>query len=313
MKKLLSIITPCYNEEDNIQELYQQIKNIFDELPDYNYEHIFIDNCSNDKTLTILKKIAFQDKKVKVIVNARNFGIIRSGYYGFTQCYGDAVIATVSDLQDPLNMIKEFIARWEEGYKIVIGVKAKSKENPIIFYVRKIFYKIIFRISETEQIKNFTGYGLYDKCFVDQLRKIDDPYPYFRGMVSELGFDRYEIPYTQLKRKHGKTTYNFYSLYDIAMQGFVNHSKVPLRLASFIGFSVAIINIIIALFYFIYKLIDWQNFQVGIAPLVIGIFFFGGVQLFFLGIIGEYVGAIFTQVKKRPLVIEKERINFDEK
>jgi polyisoprenyl-phosphate glycosyltransferase len=311
MKKLISIITPCYNEEDNIEAIYSQIKSVMSELPQYRYEHVFIDNCSKDKTVNKLRRIAEEDKNVKVVLNARNFGAVRSGYYGLLQCQGDAVIGIASDLQDPPAMIKDFIAKWEEGYKIVIGKKNKSKENPIMFAVRKLFYKIMFKISETEQISNFTGYGLYDKKFMDTIRGIDDPYPYFRGMVADLGFERYEIPYTQEKRERGKSSYNFYYLYDIAMQGFVNHSKVPLRLASFIGFFVATMSLFVATGYFIYKLIYWQNFQLGVAPLVIGIFLLGGVQLFFLGVIGEYIGAIFTQVKKRPLVIEKERINFD--
>jgi polyisoprenyl-phosphate glycosyltransferase len=311
MKKLISIFTPCYNEEDNIEAIYSQVKSVMSELPQYIYEHVFIDNCSRDRTVNKLRQIAAEDKNVKVILNARNFGAVRSGYYGLIQCCGDAVIGIAADLQDPPRLIKDFIAKWEEGYKIVIGVKEKSKENPMMFFVRKIFYNIMSHISEAEQIKNFTGYALYDKAFINVIRKIDDPYPYFRGMVSELGFERYEFSYTQPKREHGTSSYNFYSLYDIAMQGFVNHSKVPLRLASFIGFSVAIINILIAFCYFTYKLLYWNNFQVGIAPLVIGIFFFGGIQLFFLGIIGEYIGSIFTQVKKRPLVVEKERINFD--
>jgi glycosyltransferase involved in cell wall biosynthesis len=311
MKKLISIFTPCYNEEDNIETIYSQVKYVMSELPQYRYEHIFIDNRSQDKTVKKLEHLAAEDKNVKVIFNARNFGAVRSGHHGLLQCYGDAVIGIVADLQDPPSLIKDFIAKWEEGYKIVIGIKKESKENLIMFSIRKLFYKIMFKISETEQINDFTGYGLYDKKFIDTIRGIDDPYPYFRGMVADLGFERYEIPYVQAKRERGKSSYTFYSLYDIAMQGFVNHSKVPLRLASFIGFTVAIINIFVALCYFIYKLLYWQYFQLGVAPLVIGIFFFAGIQLFFLGIIGEYIGAIFTQVKKRPLVIEKERINFD--
>jgi len=311
MKKLISIITPCFNEESNVEEIYSQVKSVMNDLPQYRYEHIFIDNCSKDKTADELKNLASKDKSVKVIFNVRNFGVVRSGYYGLIQCYGDAVIAIACDLQDPPGLIKEFIAKWEEGHKIVIGVKGKSKENPFMFFIRQLFYNIIARISESEQIKNFTGFALYDKSFVDIIRKIDDPYPYFRGMVADLGFERYEIPYVQAKRERGKSSYTFYSLYDIAMQGFVNHSKVPLRLASFIGFSVSLMSFLFAAGYFIYKLLYWNSFQLGIAPLVIGIFFFGGVQLFFLGVIGEYIGAIFTQVKKRPLVIEKERINFD--
>lgn len=309
--KTISVVTPCFNEEDNVENVYNQVKEVFKTLPEYNYEHVFIDNASTDRTVDILKKIAKDDKNVKIIVNARNFGPIRSPYYASLQCIGDALIGVVADLQEPPEMIKEFIKKWEEGYKIVIGVKNKSKENKLMFLIRKMFYYIIAKISDTEQIKNFYGFGLYDKQFWDILRKLDEPYPYFRGLVSEIGFQRIEISYTQPRREKGKTKNNFYTLYDNAMLGFVNHSKVPLRLASFIGFTVSLISFLIAFSYLIYKLIFWNSFQLGMAPLVIGIFFLGGVQLFFLGMIGEYIGAIFTQVKKRPLVIEKERINFD--
>lgn len=309
--KLISVVTPCFNEEDNVENVYNQVKEVFKTLPEYNYEHVFIDNASIDRTVDILKKIAKDDKNVKVIVNVRNFGHVRSPYYGGLQCKGDAIIGLVADLQDPPEMIKEFIKKWEEGYKIVLGVKAESKENKLMFLIRRLFYYIMFKISDTEQIKNFTGFGLYDKKFMDILRNLDEPYPYFRGLVGELGFQRIEIPYTQSRREKGKTKNNFYTLYDVAMLGFVNHSKVPLRLASFIGFAVSLISILIALSYLIYKIIFWYSFQLGMAPLVIGIFFLGGVQLFFLGMIGEYIGSIFTQVKKHPLVIEKERINFD--
>jgi glycosyltransferase involved in cell wall biosynthesis len=309
--KLISIMTPCFNEESNVENVYKQVKDVFKALSEYNYEHVFIDNASTDRTVDILKKIAKDDKNVKIIVNVRNFGHVRSPYHGVLQCKGDAVVGLVADLQDPPVMIKDFIKKWEEGYKIVLGIKVKSKENKLMFLIRRIFYSIISKISDTEQIKNFTGFGLYDKEFIDILRNLDEPYPYFRGLVGELGFQRIEIPYTQLRREKGKTNNSFYTLYDIAMLGFVNHSKVPLRLASFIGFAVSLISIFIALGYLIYKLIFWYSFQLGMAPLVIGIFFLGGVQLFFLGMIGEYIGAIFTQVKKRPLVVEKERINFD--
>jgi len=309
--KLISIVTPCFNEEENVENIYQQVKAVFNKISDYKYEHIFIDNYSTDATVNILKKIAKTDPNIKIIINARNFGHIRSPYYGILQSNGDAVILIVSDLQDPPFMILNFIKKWEEGFKIVIGVKNKSKENKLMFIVRKLFYNIIIKISETEQIKNFTGFGLYDRQFIEILRELDDPYPYFRGIIAELGYSRIEIPYTQPKREKGKTKNSFYDLYDIAMLGFVSHSKLPLRLASFIGFSVSLLSFLVALIYFFYKLIYWDRFSVGIAPLVIGIFFFGGIQLFFLGIIGEYIGAIFTQVKKRPLVIEKERINFD--
>lgn len=308
--KLISIVTPCYNEEQNVENLYQQVKAVFTALPQYKYEHIFIDNSSTDRTIEILKGIANVDNRIKIIVNIRNFGHIRSPYYGMLQANGDAVVLVVADLQDPPSMIAKFLEKWEEGYKIVIGTKNKSKENRLMFFIRKLFYKAISKISETEQVENFTGFGLYDKIFVDILRTIDEPYPYFRGLITELGFNRIEIPYLQPKREKGKTNNNFYTLYDMAMLGFINYSKLPLRMASFIGFAVSFLSFLIALGYFLAKLIFWSTFSIGVAPLVIGLFFFGGVQLFFLGIIGEYIGAIFTQVKKRPLVIEKERINF---
>ena len=309
---LISIVTPCYNEEENVKELYLQIKCIFKNLDEnYTYEHIFIDNASKDKTVSILKRIAKEDKNVKIIVNARNFGHIRSPYHALLQTKGDAVICISADLQDPPSMIKDFIKKWEEGFKIVVGVKNKSEENPIMFAIRKLYYNLIEKYAETEQIKNFTGFGLYDREFVDILRTLDEPYPYFRGLITEMGFERAEIEFTQPKRKKGKTKNNFYTLYDMAMLGFVNHSKVPLRMATFVGFSVAIFSLLVALSYFIYKFIFWNSFQVGMAPIVIGVFFFAAVQLFFIGIIGEYIGAIYTQVKNRPLAIEKERINFD--
>ncbi|NVN95429.1 MAG: glycosyltransferase family 2 protein [Bacteroidetes bacterium] len=312
MKKRISIFTPCYNEEENVEILYNEVKKVFEQLPQYDYEHVFIDNNSQDKTVEILKRIANQDKKVKIIVNARNFGHIRSPYHGLLQTTGDCVISVVADLQDPPELIPEFLKKWEEGYKIVTAVKKKSRENPLMFLLRKIYYNILAKFSEGEQIKNFTGFGLYDKSFLDIIRKIDDPYPYFRGLISEVGFQNTSVEYTQPKRLHGKTKNNFYTLYDVGMLGFVNHSKLPLRLASFIGFTVALISLFVAIAYFVYKLIYWDEFKVGTAPLVIGLFFFSSIQLFFIGIIGEYIGAIHTQVRKRPLVIEKERINFDE-
>ena len=310
MTMKISIVTPCYNEEFNVEPLYEKVKIEMAKLTNYTYEHIFIDNYSTDNTLVKLKNIASVDKNVKIIVNARNFGHIKSPYYGMLQADGDVVISLVSDLQDPPELIPDFIKKWEEGYKIVVGVKEKSEENIIMFSIRKLFYKTIDRISDTSQIQNFTGFGLYDRQFMDVLRNIQEPYPYFRGLVSELGFSICQIPYLQPKRSKGNTKNNFFTLYDMAMLGFTSHSKVPLRMSSFIGFVVAFLSILIATIYLIYKILFWDNFQVGIAPLVIGFFFFGGVQLFFLGIIGEYISAILTQVKNRPLVIEKERINF---
>jgi glycosyltransferase involved in cell wall biosynthesis len=308
--KLISVVTACYNEEQNIDLIYQKVKEVFGKLKDYRYEHIFIDNASKDRTVPILKDIAQKDKNVKIIVNARNFGHIRSPFYGLIQAGGDAVISIVADLQDPPEMIAGFLEKWEEGYKIVVGIKKRSKESALMFGVRNLFYRILGMLSEVDQIQGFTGFGLYDKRIIEILRTIDDPYPYFRGLISDIGFDIAKIEYTQPARKRGVTKNNFYSLYDMAMLGITNHSKVPLRLATMFGFMFSLASIFVALGYLIYKLVFWSSFSVGIAPLVIGFFFFASVQLFFIGILGEYIGSIHTQVLKRPLVIEKERINF---
>lgn len=311
MNKKISVVTACYNEEENVEEWYKQVKSQFELLPDYEYEHIFIDNASKDATVTILRKLAAEDKNVKLILNAKNFGHIRSPFYGLMQAHGDAVILTVADLQDPASLIPKFIEKWEEGNKVVIGVKKKSEENALVFMLRKTFYYLIGKSASIEHISNFTGFGLYDQSFIETLRHVDDPYPYFRGLVAELAPGYYKIPYEQPARFKGKTKNNLYTLYDMAMLGFVNYSKLPLRLACFVGFVVAIISLLLGLIYFVYKLCYWDSFNVGMAPLVIGLFFFSAVQLFFIGIIGEYIGAIYTQVKKRPLVVERERVNFD--
>lgn len=309
--KLISIVNPCYNEEENVKELYEQVRAIFDGMPQYEYEHIFIDNASKDRTVAILKEIAQNDHRVKIIVNTRNFGQIRSPNHAILQANGEAVVLLAADLQDPPAMIKDFIKKWEEGYKIVIGVKSQSEESKLFFAIRKAYYNLIGRLSEIEIVKNFTGFGLYDRKVIEILRRIEDPYPYFRGLICDIGFERAAIEFVQPVRKRGLTTSNFYTLYDIAMQGITSHSKVPLRLATMMGFVVSLLSLIVAFGYFIYKLIFWDIFQVGMAPLVIGLFFFSSVQLFFIGVIGEYVGAIHTQVLKRPLVVEKERVNFD--
>ncbi|MCU0641432.1 MAG: glycosyltransferase family 2 protein [Candidatus Margulisbacteria bacterium] len=308
--KLISVVTACYNEEENIAEVYRQVKEVFAGLPKYHYEHLFIDNASTDRTVPILKEIAQKDRNVKIIVNARNFGHIRSPFYGLLQARGEAVISLVADLQDPPEMIKEFIKKWEDGYKIVMAVKQRSRENPLMFAVRQLFYRLIGTLSEVKQVRGFTGFGLYDQQVIEILRRIDDPYPYFRGLIADIGFAVARVEYTQPRRWKGLTKNNFYSLYDMAMLGITNHSKVPLRLAAMLGFLVAFISVLFAGGYTVYKLIFWNSFSVGIAPLVIGLFFFSAVQLFFIGIIGEYIGAIHTQVLKRPLVVEKERVNF---
>lgn len=308
--KLISIVTPCFNEEDNVETVYQEVKKVFDGLKDYSYEHIFIDNASNDETVPILREIAKDDKNVKIILNTRNFGTIRSPQHGLLQGSGDAVILFVADMQDPPYMIQEFIKKWEGGYKVVLGVKTQSLESPLMFAVRKMYYNFIIRLSEIELTKNNTGFGLYDKRVIEVLREIDDPYPFFRGLISELGFESAKIEYTQPARKRGITKNNFYTLYDIAMLSITNHSKIPLRLATMLGFATSALSLLVAIVYLVAKVLFWNSFSLGIAPLVIGLFFFSSVQLFFIGIVGEYIGSIYTQVRKRPLVIEKERINF---
>ena len=308
--KLISIVTACYNEELNVRELYTKVKEVMAELPDYKYEHIFIDNASTDQTVNILRSLAETDKNLKIIVNARNFGHIRSPFHAILQAQGDAVISIVADLQDPPELIKEFIRKWESGCKIVVGVKKDSKESSLFYALRQLYYRTLTRLSNVELIEQFTGFGLYDRQVVDILRTFREPYPYFRGLIAEIGLPRAAVEYVQPQRHRGITKNNFYTLLDIAMLGLTSHSKVPLRLAVIIGFASAMASLGVAFFYLIYKLLFWSSFTVGLAPLVVGIFFFSSVQLIFLGIVGEYVGSIHTYVQNRPLVIEKERINF---
>jgi glycosyltransferase involved in cell wall biosynthesis len=310
-RPLISIVTPCYNEEGNVCELYYAVKEQFEKLGKYNYEHIYIDNCSTDGTPAILEELAAKDKNVKVIFNSRNFGHIRSPYYALLQANGDAVIQMASDFQDPPEMIGDFIAKWEEGYKVVVGVKPKSKESPIMFLIRKMYYSFVRKLSEVELIDNFTGFGLYDKKIINILRDIKDPYPYLRGLICEIGFERAVIEFEQPRRKRGITKNNFFTLYDIAVLGITSYSKVPLRLATIMGFLISIISLLVAVAYFVVKLIWWSKFSLGLAPLVIGLFFFSSVQLFFIGVMGEYIGNIFTRVSNRPIVIEKNRLNFN--
>ena len=308
MKKI-SIITPCFNEEENLEELYSRICEVMQSL-NYDYEHIFIDNASTDRSATILRQLSAKDKRVKVIFNTRNFGHIRSPYHALLQSSGDAVIGMASDLQDPPERLPEFVQKWEEGYKVVIGVKKKSRETMAFFFLRSIYYQILRKLSDVPLIDNFTGFGLYDRHVIDILRELQDPYPYFRGLVADLGFEYAQIEFEQPRRKRGISKNNFYTLYDLAMLGVTGYTKVPLRLATMLGFVASLTSLLIGLIYLVYKLLFWFEFSVGSAPIVIGLFFIGSVQLFFLGIVGEYIGAIYTQVMRRPLVIEKERINF---
>jgi glycosyltransferase involved in cell wall biosynthesis len=307
----ISIVSGCYNEEENVAELCERVRAVCEALPGYDYEHIFIDNASTDRTVPILREICARDAHVKVIVNTRNFGHVRSPYHGLLQACGDAVCYIASDLQDPPALIRDFVVKWEEGYKVVVAVKVQSLEKRSMFFVRGLYYRLINRLSEVPLIENFTGFGLYDRVVIDSLRDIDDPYPYFRGLISDLGYDHAEIPYVQRRRQHGITKNNFYTLYDVAMLGITNHSKVPLRLAMMAGFVLSVLALGISLIYLVLKLMFWQTFDLGMAPLLIGIYFFGSVQLFFMGILGEYIGSIQTQVYHRPHVVESERINFD--
>lgn len=309
---VLSVVAGCFNEEENVGELYERVCRVFaNDLPNYDFEFILIDNRSTDGTVRVLKEIAKKDKRVKIIVNNRNFGALRSTYHAWLQAKGDAIIALASDLQDPPELISQFVQKWEEGFKIVLGQKTNSEESLLLSSVRKAYYETITRLSDIELVKNVTGFGLYDRRVIEDIRKIGDPQPYIRGLICDLGYDRALIPFNQPARKRGITTQNFYSLWELGMLGITNHSKVPLRLATFGGFCVSALSFLAAFAYLIYKLLFWESFQVGTAPLVIGMFFIGAVQLVFIGLLGEYIGSIHTQVVRRPLVIEKERINFD--
>lgn len=310
MKKLITVVTACYNEEDNISLVYERVKTVFDNaLSQYAYEHLFIDNASEDNTVKILKKIAGYDNNVKIIINSRNFGHIRSPYHGLIQADGDAVVSIVADLQDPPEMIPDMVKKWEEGAHIVVAVKQESKENPIMFRIRKMYYGLLKNLSDVDIIQNYTGFGLYDKKIITILRNIPDPYPFFRGIIAEIGFKVEMITYTQPRRERGITKNNLYTLYDMGILGIISNSKVPLRIATFFGFILSFVSFLAGIIFFIGKILFWNTFQAGIAPLLIGNFFLFGVMLFFIGILGEYVGAIYTQVLARPRVYEMERIN----
>lgn len=310
MKKI-SVVIPCYNEEANIKKISEDLVNLFEkELSSYTYELIFIDNDSKDKSREIIREICKGNENIKAIFNARNFGQFNSPYYGLLQARGNAVILIAADFQEPISMIPKYIKEWEEGYKIVIGVKKKSKENKFMYFVRSLYYKLIKRLSDIDQIEHFTGFGLYDETFIEILKKLDDPTPFLRGIVAEIGFKRKEIPYEQEQRRAGNTSNNFYSLYDAALLSITSYTKIGLRLATFIGIFSASISFIISIIYLILKLLYWDRFLAGIAPLTIGMLFLGSIQIFFIGMIGEYILTINQRMMKRPLVIEEERINF---
>lgn len=312
MKKI-SILIPCYNEEENVIPMSRAISELFEkELTMYNYELLFIDNNSTDNTKSLLREICRENLNVKAIFNAKNFGQFNSPYYGILQTTGDCTISMVCDFQDPIELIPQYIREWENGYKIVIGIKESSEENLVMYKLRSIYYKIIKRFSDVEQIEHFTGSGLYDREFVEVLRNLNDPTPFLRGIVAELGYKRKEIHYKQPQRRAGKTHNNFYTLYDAAMLSFTSYTKIGLRLATFMGIGIGIISAIMGVAYLILKLMYWNRFAAGTAPMLIGIFFLGSIQLFFLGFMGEYILSINQRIMNRPLVIEEERINFEE-
>ena len=312
-KKRLSVMIPCYNEEENVRAIYEAVRQQFAEnLPQYDYEILFIDNKSQDQTRTIIRQICQEDQDVKAIFNCRNFGQFNSPYYAITQTSGECCITLCADFQDPPELIPQFVKEWENGYKLVIGVKTKSKESKLMYALRSLYYKMIKKMSDVQQIEHFTGFGLYDKSFVKTLRELDDPQPFIRGIVAELGPEYKEIEYTQPQRRAGKTHNNFYSLYDAAMLSFTSYTKIGLRLAVFAGAILGAISFLIAMVYLILKLVFWDRFAAGMAPILIGVFFMGSIQLFFIGLLGEYIMNINSRVMKRPLVVEEERLNFEE-
>ncbi len=308
--KTITLVSGCYNEADNLDELFRRVWAVAAKFPQYNWEYLIIDNCSKDDTEAVLRRAAAADKRIKVIFNMRNFGHIRSPCHAIQQARGDAVIFLASDLQDPPEFIEQFIPKWEAGWKVVAAIKNESEESPLFFAARRLYYKLVAHLADVDLLRNFTGFGLYDQSVVELMRASEDPYPYLRGQISEFGFPVARVPFVQPRRRRGFSKNNFYTLFDMAMLGFTNHTKVPLRLASMAGFLMSMLCLGVSLGYFIYKLLNWESFSLGTAPVVVGLFFIGSVQLFFIGVIGEYIGAIHTKVTKRPLVVERERLNF---
>lgn len=309
--KLISIVSPCFNESDNVSELYRRIKDSISTLNNYDFELIFIDNASTDDTVDKLKSLARVDRTVKIIVNTRNFGHIRSPYYGILQSRGDATIYLASDLQDPPEIIPQFIKEWESGYKLVMAIKPNVVGSKFFHAIRSSYYRVLNFISDIELLENSTGFGLYDNEVLSLLRAINDPYPYLRGIICELGYKIKKIEFVQPTRKRGISKNNLYTLYDIGILGIVNHSKIPLRIATMFGFITGCICLLVALIYLFQKLFYWNSFGIGIAPIVIGLFFMMGLIFIFLGLLGEYVLVIHNKILNKPIVVEKERINFD--
>jgi glycosyltransferase involved in cell wall biosynthesis len=310
--RLISVVTPCYNEQENVREVYDRVKGVFAKLGKYRYEHIFIDNASRDGTVEILRQIASADRNVKVIVNTRNFGQVRSPFHALLAARGDAVVGLAADLQDPPELIPAFLEQWEAGYKVALGVKAAGEESWPMAWIRDGYYRLLARLSDVEPVRNSTGFGLCDREVIEIIREMNEPYPYFRGLLPEIGFPIARIEYEKPLRKRGKTKNNFYTLFDLAMLGITTHSKVPLRMATIGGFALSALSLFVALAYLVAKLLFWYRFSAGIAPILIGLFVTFSVQLFFLGLLGEYVSAVHTQMLRRPLVVERERINFED-
>lgn len=312
--KVISIVVPCFNEEENVIPLSEAIINMFQkDLPNYEYEIIFIDNDSKDTTRDKVRMLCNNNSRIKAIFNAKNFGQFNSPYYGLMQATGDCAILMAADFQDPVEVVPKFVKEWEAGYKIVSGIKTASKESKIMYFLRSCYYKTIKKMSEVEQIEHFTGFGLYDQSFIDVLRKLEDPTPFLRGVVAELGYRRTEVSYTQPQRRAGMTSNNWYRLYDAAMLSFTSYTKIGLRIATMLGFLMSAISVIVASVYFVLKLLNWNMYAAGTTPIILGIFVLGSLQLFFIGLIGEYLMAINTRVMNRPLVVEEERINFIDK
>jgi dolichol-phosphate mannosyltransferase len=309
-KKVITIVSPTYNEEENVLHFFSSVNEVIKNISNYQFEFLFIDNASTDETANILKDLAKQNKQIKIILNTRNFGHIRSPYWGVIQSQGDATIYLASDLQDPPELIPKFIEAWEDGYKVAFGVKPDSEDYFLLHQLRKFYYRLLEKISNVPIIKNATGFGIYDREVLENIRKINDPYPFFRGIIADLGYEIKQIPFVQKRRARGLSKNNFFTLYDIGMLGIINHSIVPIRIASLIGFFVGGFSFIFAFIFTILKLIYWDSFPLGISPIIIGMFFMFGLILIFIGFLGEYIGSIHTYLKKRPIVVEKERINF---
>ena len=312
-KKKVSVLIPCYNEEENVVPMSNAIRDLFEqELPQYDYELLFIDNDSSDNTRPLLREICSRNKHVKAIFNAKNFGQFNSPYYGMLQTTGDCVISMVCDFQDPIDMIPKYLAAWEEGYKIAIGIKTASKENKFMYWARSMYYKFVKKFSDVEQIQHFTGSGLYDREFIEVLRRLNDPTPFLRGIVAELGFERKEIEYEQPKRRAGKTHNNFYTLYDAAMLSITSYTKIGFRICTFVGIILAFLSMVVGIVYLILKLTNWYGFEAGMAPLIIIMSLLGSVQIFSIGFMGEYIMSMNKRIMNRPLVVEEERLNFDD-